>query len=675
MPQAPFSSAIPGDLKQRMGRGRKAMLADAPKRRLCLRFESSETYWFLNLKGVLDVQSTVTSVSDSTSKPPHRIRNKYPYLRAIVDGKVSAATQRVPSYEIVPTSTDPDRIAAASLAEKVALYGYDKWRLREVAEKMVRLAVTTGDAYCMPYFDPTVGPYRPMPDGSMVGEGEVDVPVFTGNEVYWEAGIDFHKSRWWVIERARAIEDVRELPGFVPGTVVKADASASDIPSDKDLSDNLVMVTEYFERPSMKHPDGRCMTIANGKQIVDYRLIDPEAQDQVGPYPLRDVDDEVLDEPLIHRLTYTTDPEGRRSVTNGLVWHLIDFQRTIQDCWNKELEWKNRCLNPRKQAPIGSIVNTPDDVPGGIDYYRPGMGAPEWEKVPDVPQALSRIRQQAVQDMREIAGDTVIQADPNVAARTAQQAIEQNQNRWQSFLADFAGMCGEVMRHCLLNVALHYSEDRDLEIRGRDGWETIQGFRGTKLMDQTSVRVLPQSLVPITRQGIQETLTWIATTWPGWLDPQDALAALQAGSLDRIDQSYWLAVGRVALIIQKIRDGTVYDMPSRGQKDPVTGQPMIDPVSGQPMETPGYMPSDQDNLVVWKKTLSDWMQTDEYSRLPPEQQAVAQDIWDGIQSLQQMQAARQQTQQMQLAEQAGMTNAAKGPSAKPMPSQPAPQAA
>jgi hypothetical protein len=78
----------------------------------------------------------------------------------------------------------------------------------------------------------------------------------------------------------------------------------------------------------------------------------------------------VADEPVIHRLSYTVNPEGDDL---GLVERLIDLMRTVDDCWNKLLEWKNRCLMPRIMAPKGANIRT-NDVPGGVDYYDPQGG-------------------------------------------------------------------------------------------------------------------------------------------------------------------------------------------------------------------------------------------------------------------------------------------------------------
>jgi hypothetical protein len=102
----------------------------------------------------------------------------------------------------------------------------------------------------------------------------------------------------------------------------------------------MVIVTRYFERPSAKRPSGRLIYTANDRVICP-----PE------PYPLTDPDGNVIDEPILHPLSWTVDPDDDRD--QGLVEDLIDPERGIQDCLNKISEWKNLALNPQIDAPLG----------------------------------------------------------------------------------------------------------------------------------------------------------------------------------------------------------------------------------------------------------------------------------------------------------------------------------
>lgn len=655
----------PPDLKTQLDRGRKPMRRDAPKRRLCTRFTKGDTYCYLNSKNVLTQQSTVTDLVNNGGKPLHRVRNTYNFIKPIVEAKASAATQRIPSYEVTPTSTDFQALSAADLAQRVALYGYDEWNLRDVALRTVLLAIGGGGAgFALPYFDPDVGPYTQMPDGpdgtpgEWVGQGEVKVLVLNGNQVYWENGVPFLDAKWYAIERARSIEDAKAIPGFIPGTQLTPDATTSDIPHDRDAVENMVIVTEYFERPSAKRPQGRCVVIANGRPIVDYRLIDPTSVDWWGPYPLQDADGTVLDEPLLHRLVWTHDADSDQDF--GLTWQLIDFERTIQDGVNKLVEWKNRCLNPQMKAPVGSLVSNPTDIPGDVRFYRPIGGLqPEWEQPPPIPAELFELVNWAIQAMQSVAAHQQPEPAPNLAAKTLEASIEQSENQWQSFLGDVAEWHSRLMRHCLVLVARYYTEPRLLGLRGRDSWDSPQDFRGAQLMGQTQVRVLPQSIIPVTRSGVQDQLTWINTNWPGWLQPEAALAALQAGSLDRLTQSYFLDVGRANMVLSKITDGTVMDMPMRSDTMP----------DGTTMEAPSYMPGPADNLNVWKSEFSDFMKSDAFQRLDPAMQEVTNQVWAGIQYLEAQKAQAQLEQQNAVAVSQGSLNAAK-PQVKGQPSLP-----
>jgi len=673
----PTGAAIPRDIEERTRRGRREMLKDAPKRRLCMRFERGDTYWFITEKGALSYQPTVTAATGG-GKPSHRIRNKYNFIRPIVQAKVSAATQRVPSYEVSPSTTDPADEGASRLAESVALYGYDKWRLRSVTTKVATMAIGHGgDGFAMPYFDQDVGPYVEV-DGEQVGMGEIRVLTLSGNEVYWEPGVDFNDSRWYCIERARPIDELRSLPGYIGGKVVP-DASTSDIPTDREGRDNLAMVTEYLERPSPKYPEGRRLVMAGGRVITDRRLVNETSRYAWEGYPLKDASGRVLDEPVLHRLSYTQDPELDRDF--GLTWQLIDFQRTAQDAYNKIAEWKNRCLVPQIMAPVGSITTPRTDVPGDIIYYKPIAGMkPEWEQVPPTPDSLFRTAQEMRAAMREIAQDQNL--DANAAASNTQQIIEQSQNRWQSFLGDLAEFHSRLMRHCLLLVGAHYTEPRLLQIRGRFGPYPIRDFRGAQLMGQVSVTVLPGSLAA--RSHDEVTKQVFAYFDRGWISGQAAMAAIQGGNAEKLIEGFELDISRANRIIQKIRDGSVMDMPSAPMTDPTTGGPVTEQVLGPdgqpildvngmpqtvPSQVPGWMPRDYDTPEVWKHVFSDWLKTEDAASLPEEMQAVAQNIYDGILRVQADQQARAAAAQTAQAQALGAANAAK-PQDKGLPSLP-----
>lgn len=655
------------------------MQKDAAKRRLCMRFERGDQYYWLDGKGILNVQSTVTN-ADLSGKPPHRVRNVYNHIRPLIEDKVSAATARPPTYMVDAATNDPEDKSAAALSEKVALHVFEQAGLHKVRMKNVKSAIAHGgEGFAFPYFEQNVGPYTHVPEGGpdgngeWVGQGEIRVKTFGGNEVYWEAGVDFEHSRWWATEQARTVDEVKQTPGYIGGDL-SPDASTSDLATDaqKVADGNLVMVTDYFERPCPQWPEGRRIQIVNGRVIVDWRKVDPTTAMPWEPYPLRDHNDQVVDEPILHRLQYTIDPDSDRDL--GLVWQLIDAQRTINDCLNKLVEWKNRCLNPQLRAQIGSMIAgyRASDEPGKTNWYKPGFQPPEWEKPPNIPQELFQILSTMQEMMRFFASYADATAAPNVAAATVQADVQQSQARWASFLTDLAKYDARLMRHCLLLVTRFYTEPRLLKINGWFGPDRIEDFLGADIRGQVDVRVSVDSLVAMNKQEKQNRLQLVAQTFPGYLQPETFMAALDGDTAQNLIRSYVLDDAKVCRVIERIRDGSVMDMPTRHEMDLQTGMPIMDPMTGQPAEVPGYMPMrDVDNLTVWRSRIGDWMKTPDYERMDPGLQEVPKQILAAINQLELDAQQRQMAAQAAQAEQLGMNAASKPPGFKPVPNQPA----
>jgi hypothetical protein len=133
---------------------------------------------------------------------------------------------------------------------------------------------------------------------------------------------------------------------------------------------------------------------------------------------------------------------------------------------------------------------------------------------------------------------------------------------------------------------------------------------------------------------------------------------------------------RANMIIQKIRDGTIMDMPERSETkanpampDPVTGQPTV-----QVMQVPGWMPREFDDVEVQSWVFAGWMKTTEAASLPPDRYEVAMLIYQGLEQLKSQKQAQAAAAQTAQAEELGASNAAKPQpqEAKPMPSTPSP---
>src|SRR4051812_21675786 len=96
-------------IQDRLKRGRDRMLEGAPKRNECLSFWRGDQYCYVNDDNDLVRFTPGGTYVQSGTKPRHRVRTTRNLILDVVAHEVSAATQRVPGYEISPTSSDPDR--------------------------------------------------------------------------------------------------------------------------------------------------------------------------------------------------------------------------------------------------------------------------------------------------------------------------------------------------------------------------------------------------------------------------------------------------------------------------------------------------------------------------------------------------------------------------------------
>jgi hypothetical protein len=654
---------VPHDVHDKTTRGREAMLKDKDIRRVCVKFFQNEPYWYVKARGGLGV---LGSALDATDKQDYRIRNKYNFVGNVVAGKVSAASQRVPGYEINPSSSDPEDIAQARISQQTAFWGHDKWRLRRLKKKVITNALVQREGFAMPYFDPNVGPFRLDEEtGKYVGAGDLKHLCLSRGEVMWEPDVDFEDSPWYGIERGVLPEVIERIPGFVGGSLNK-DAKTADTQEGK-TSKEMVRLTEFLERPCPKYPDGRRIFIANEVVVVDHRKVDPELKMGTWwePYPYIGSDGEIIDEPVIHRLSWVVDPEGD---DRGLVEEIIDLQRTIMDCWNKLLEYKNRALHLQMIAPRGSNMVRRQDGPGITYYYDTVNGQrPEWERLPDPGYVgqLAQMLEMAKADLRALASDFESPADlTDVSGKSLNAAVEQAATRWQSFIGDLAEFDSRYMRHCLALVATHFTEPRIIEIRGVHGWEPSKSFTGQDLASQVNVRVSPGSIESKSRQALMQEIQFLTATWgPEVISPELAVAAIHSGDMESLFKPYQLHKARAWDLIQKVKGNyeQVMNMPPR--QDLQIGDPAMD------FMVPGWMPRKQDNVAIWKEVLATYMCEPDYDLQPPEVQQTLQLIWDGLEWEEQRKMMAMADQQMDVASELGAANAARPQNAIPGPQQ------
>lgn len=687
----------PPEVKAKLLRGRERLQQLAAYRQEAIEFANNNHFVSISEDGRSITPQALVALREGGGKPDHRVRRSHDLIGPIVKRKVSASTQRIPSYEINASTPDPEDYAAAKIAEKIAVAGYEMWSLKRAFKKLVWNALVTEEGFIMASWDSSIGPFVDvsgvvMPedeaDGAdtpaeydtsspaegdakpkWVGMGEVDVGVWGGLEVMWEPGVEFEKSRWYAIESGRSCEAVEAEDGYEgPKLKPDADYGSASAPKPKEQGSKLVMVTEYFERPCPRWPEGRRLIFANEKRLF------PEEE-----YPLRDPEGKVVDKPCLHRLAYSIDGSSDRD--KGLVPSLVDAMRSYDLAVNKTSEWIQVALTPQMAAPEGAILTPITDEPGLVIEYDPTIAAgqqPVFRQVPQVPQELFIAQDRAKAEMAEISHDSQMpEAAPSGAAVTA--VFERDQLAWQDFIFDLAEVHARLMRDCLTIVQQRYTEERMVTFRGRTGWENIPDFMGADIREQTDVRVQPGSLESRTRGAIEAKIAKINEMFPGYFSPPVVIAALNSAEPEKLIEGFEQDEARAQRVISLIKTGEFWHVPDRPvvpgeeapQLSPETGEVEFDQL-GQPVmlqTVPGWMPRPFDNVDIHRAVFEGWMKTDDYEQLDEESKKAAMIYYQALQDLETRAAARKAELQNQMAEERGIENAAK-PGEKQMPSGP-----
>jgi hypothetical protein len=637
---------VPQSVQEKIDSGKKQIEKGSARRNECLQFWRGNQYVYRNKENWLVKQGVLIGEG---GKPRHRVRTTRNLIQPIVRHEVAYATQRVPSYQINPSTSDPEDVNAARIAQKVAQFGYDAWNIRLATEQAVTYSLVADEGFVWPYWDASVPPFVNDGQGGVIGMGEVRLEILGPNEVGWEPGVRFELSRWYIVKRAMSLDRVKLIPGFL-GMKLTPDAMTDAFLGDSMDKEKKVMVIDFLERPCQSYPNGRRFCIANGKLITE-----PEE------YPLVAPDGTTVDEPVLHKISYIVDPDSDRDT--GLVSGLLDAQRTINDCTNKQLEWKNLALMPQVFAPLGAFPKRQrlTDQPGAVFVYNPVNGLrPEWRPTPPIPGELSVLKAEALNDMQRIAAQNDTPQD--ASGRALQVLVERDANARQAFLARLAEFHSRLMRHCLMLVSEHYTEPRLLKINGRFGPESLTDFTGADLRTQTDVTVFPESIEPRTRQALEQRVLGYADR--KWVSPEKAMAAIEQGTAADLVDSYELDVARAHRVIQKILAG-----PQAFLAEPLQPGP-----DGQ--DVPSWMPrTGIDNLSVHRSIFQDFAKTQEFEIADNAVREATLLYLQGIDYLEQKEQEKAAMQQSMMAQQLGMANAARPQGATPSPDMPTPDQA
>jgi hypothetical protein len=392
-------------------------------------------------------------ISLANPKKPYTVRNK----RNKISGKVkklrTAALRGQPSVDVEPlTGSRMDRAAAAQA--RAGLGHLDRlFRRKAQTQEVAQLSLTTSTAFLKVYWDkdaeadvpvypkegePGYGLDSEPIDSKRAPIGEIAEPVVPIFELY----IDPQARTWadvgWLIHaKIRPLAEVQEKYKNHGGLDVAPEAGTSGAAgyvesrlanavgeyargSEPGGADKTVLVKEMWEKPSLRYPAGRLVTVANGVLLRD----DPWPYDKKDDFPFI---------PLAYEKGIGT-TYGRNAVAD-----LIDPQRSYNEGISRTIEHRRtawgKILTP-EGCEIGADAFDAA-MPNEVITYKPGVGKPEHIPAPDLPAVITELLRIDSADIDDISGVHDISQGVTPPGVTAGNAIQMLQEADASQLEDF----------------------------------------------------------------------------------------------------------------------------------------------------------------------------------------------------------------------------------------------
>lgn len=223
---------------------------------------------------------------------------------------------------------------------------------------------------------------------------------------------------------------------------------------------NTAVVKEYYERPSLKFPQGRLIVVAGNKTLY------------AGPLPYKLGRDEEFDFPFVRCVSI--DRPGC-FWGHSVIERCIGIQRRYNALRNRKGEYLNMVAIGQWYVPIGSVDEGTElnNAPGNLIHYRPGAGGAKPEPVfwPNLPASFEQEEATLMHEFTAVSGVSELarMAEAPVGVKSGialAQATEQDDTRLASSVSRIANATVDIGKKWLRLYRQFVQEPRVLRYIG-----------------------------------------------------------------------------------------------------------------------------------------------------------------------------------------------------------------
>ena len=464
-------------------------------------------------------------------------------IRPIIRTELAKITKSKPQFNVISASNEEEDIDAAKVGTQVLDF---IWRNSNMDEKRFKIAlwqITTGTGIKKTFWNDKLGDEAQLNTLDEQGEfaldeqgqevmqsqklGDIDNSVVSPfNFRFDPSATEFEEAKWCVEDILRTTDEVMETYGvevspdgglsstnLFNGMLANINGQQTDYKPIK--VKNGVIVKEYWELKSVKHPKGRHITIANGK-LLQY---EDNPYDRL-PYFL-----------FAHNLV-----PGRVHGSSNIE-DLIPIQKEYNKTRTQRRLNQTRTGNQRMLVEANSLLDEPTNEPGEIVEYRLNKNPPQWEQPPSEPGHIQAELELQLRDFEDVSGIHEVSqgnAPSGVKSGIAISFLqEQDETKFGPIIHNVESTYEKWAQFVLVLIQKNYIEPRMIKIVGKNNQVEVKEFQGSDLKGNTDVKVIAGSAMPKSTAARQD---FVLNLWDKKIisDPQKALKLLEFGAIEEV---------------------------------------------------------------------------------------------------------------------------------------------
>jgi hypothetical protein len=545
-----------------------------------------------------------------------------------VEVRISKLTRSKPILAVTPDSNGRDVVNGSKMSEKLLKH---LWKTQDMDPKLRTFCfylIVMGTAFFKDIWNPGIGdkikvgeddeeqeddgflniedpdiPTPQAPEPKEVFQGDIETFVKSPFAVLAAPGSTNEENAIWMMDRSHmTLREVAQLyPNIDPKeietgpelTQYESFVNRLQSPIYANLSgfgnrgierksarreNDLVLVKEFWMKPNEIYPDGVVATVI-GKKLVSFSTFPNGFKE----YPFT-------------RAVEKENPfnfYGQSSVTR-----VVPLQRRYNQARSQISKNASLFAGVKWSAPKGHGMHEDalTDEAGEIVEYNPNLPRPEQMGVAPMPNYVMESQLQDLKDIRDITGEIEAGDIPGTPQVTAGIALDTAQEIADIIVIPISRNVEQALiklgRNWLINANENYLDPRRIKIIGEDNQVFVEEMVAADLRNQTDVTIQIESFLGSSKAAQQQKLL---DMWDRRIinDPDSWLRAFVSGDISVITKSMQQYDAVIAEDIEAVKNGK---------------QPVIQPF---------------DNHVAFVKAFSEFIQTPEFRRMPPDRQQLA----------------------------------------------------